>query len=98
MLSRWTIRKKLQIAMAVLGLVIAALGYSSFRGVYAYKELVGTLSSRASEIPLTAELTRAIDDLRLDKEPTQTREVLSFSLQDNDASSNYTRPPFSDRL
>jgi len=98
MLSRGTIRKKLQIAMAVLGLVIAALGYSSFRGVYAYKELVGTLSSRASEIPLTAELTRAIDDLRLDKEPTQTREVLSFSLQDNDASSNYTRPPFSDRL
>jgi signal transduction histidine kinase len=98
MLSRWTIRKKLQIAMAVLGLVIAALGYSSFRGVYAYKELVGTLSSRASEIPMTAELTRAIDDLRLDKEPTQTREVLSFSLQDNDASSNYTRPPFSDRL
>ena len=98
MLSRWTIRKKLQIAMAVLGLVIAALGYSSFRGVYAYKELVGTLSSRASEIPLTAELTRAIDDLRLDKEPTQTREVLSFSLQDNDASSNYTRPLFSDRL
>lgn len=98
MLSRWTIRKKLQIAMAVLGLVIAALGYSSFRGVYAYKELVGTLSSRASEIPLTAELTRAIDDLRLDKEPTQAREVLSFSLQDNDASSNYTRPPFSDRL
>ena len=98
MLSRWTIRKKLQIAMAVLGLVVAALGYSSFRGVYAYKELVATLSSRASEIPLTAELTRAIDDLRLDQESTQAREVLSFSMQENDASSNYTRPPFSDRL
>ncbi|MFO0411080.1 MAG: sensor histidine kinase [Planctomycetota bacterium] len=98
MLSRWTIRKKLQIAMVVLGLVIAALGYSSFRGVYAYKELVATLSSRASEIPLTAELTRAIDDLRLDQEPTQTREILSFSMQETDPPSNFMRPAFSDRL
>jgi signal transduction histidine kinase len=98
MLSRWTIRKKLQIAMMVLGLVIAALGYSSFRGVYAYKELVATLSSRASEIPLTAELTRAVDDLRLDQEPTQTHEILSFSIQDTDQPSNFMRPAFSDRL
>jgi len=98
MLSRWTIRKKLQIAMVVLGLVIAALGYSSFRGVYAYKELVATMSSRASEIPLTAELTRAIDDLRLDQEPTQTREILSFSMQETDPPSNFMRPAFSDRL
>ena len=98
MLSRWTIRKKLQIAMVVLGLVIAVLGYSSFRGVYAYKELVATLSSRASEIPLTAELTRAIDDLRVDKEPAQSREILTFSMQETDPSNSYARKPFSDRL
>ncbi|MCY3006924.1 MAG: ATP-binding protein [Planctomycetota bacterium] len=98
MLSRWSIRKKLQIAMVVLGLVIAVLGYSSFRGVYAYKELVATLSSRASEIPLTAELTRAIDDLRVDQEPTQTREILTFSMQETDPSNSYARKPFSDRL
>ena len=98
MLSRWTIRKKLQIAMVVLGLVIAVLGYSSFRGVYAYKELVATLSSRASEIPLTAELTRAIDDLRVDQEPAQSREILTFSMQETDPSNSYARKPFSDRL
>lgn len=98
MLSRWTIRKKLQIAMVVLGLVIAVLGYSSFRGVYAYKELVATLSSRASEIPLTAELTRAIDDLRVDQEPAQSREILTFALQETDPSNSYARKPFSDRL
>ena len=98
MLSRWTIRKKLQIAMVVLGLVIAVLGYSSFRGVYAYKELVATLSSRASEIPLTAELTRAIDDLRVDKEPAQSREILTFAMQETDPSNSYARKPFSDRL
>ena len=51
--------------MVVLGLVIAVLGYSSFRGVYAYRDLATTLSSRASEMPFTAELTRSIDDLRL---------------------------------
>ena len=98
MLSRWAIRKKLQIAMAVLGLVIGVLGYSSFRGVYAYKELVATLSSRASEIPLTAELTRAIDDLRVDQEPSHTREILTFSMQEPDEANTYTRLPFSDRL
>ena len=98
MLSRWAIRKKLQIAMAVLGLVIGVLGYSSFRGVYAYKELVATLSSRASEIPLTAELTRAIDDLRVDQEPSHTREILTFSMQEPDEANTYTRQPFSDRL
>lgn len=98
MLSRWAIRKKLQIAMAVLGLVIGVLGYSSFRGVYAYKELVATLSSRASEIPLTAELTRAIDDLRVDQEPSNTREILTFSMQEPDEANTYTRLPFSDRL
>lgn len=98
MLSRWTIRKKLQIAMVVLGLVIAVLGYSSFRGVYAYKELVATLSSRASEIPLTAELTRAIDDLRVDQEPAQSREILTFAMQETDPSNSYARKPFSDRL
>ncbi len=98
MLSRWTIRKKLQIAMVVLGLVIAVLGYSSFRGVYAYKELVATLSSRASEIPLTAELTRAIDDLRVDQEPAQSQEILTFAMQETDPSNSYARKPFSDRL
>jgi len=98
MLSRWTIRKKLQVAMAVLGIVIAFLGYSSFRGVYAYKELVATLSSRASEIPLTAELTRAIDDLRVDQEPSVAQEVLTFSISEPESSESYTRPAFADRL
>lgn len=98
MLSRWTIRKKLQIAMVVLGLIIAALGYSSFCGVYAYKELVATLSSRASEIPLTAELTRAIDDLRVDQEPSVAREVLTFSIPESETGDSYTRRSFADRL
>lgn len=64
-ISKSKIRKKLLVSVVVLGLVIAVLGYSSFRGVYAYRDLATTLSSRASEMPFTAELTRSIDDLRL---------------------------------
>ena len=98
MLSRWSIRKKLQIAMVVLGLVIAVLGYSSFRGVYAYKELVSTLSSRASEIPLTAELTRAVDDLRIDDEAPPSRGMLTFSIDETEPAAPVTRRSYAERL
>ena len=98
MVSRWTIRKKLQVAMGVLGLVIAVLGYSGFRGVYAYKELVATLSSRASEIPLTSELTRAIDDLRIEEGVGASPSVLTFSLAPEDEVLPVTRKPFLERV
>jgi len=62
--THWTIRKKLLVSMVLLGLVIAVLGYSSFRGAYAYRDLATTLSARASEMPITADLTRAVDELR----------------------------------
>ncbi|MFN9851830.1 MAG: HAMP domain-containing protein, partial [Planctomycetota bacterium] len=77
MFARWTIRKKLQMTMIVLGMVITVLGYSSFRGVYAYKELAASLSVRAAEIPITSELTRVIDELRIDFEnqPLPTQEL-----------------------
>lgn len=80
MFARWTIRKKLQMAMVVLGMVIAVLGYSSFRGVYAYKELAASLSSRATEIPITSELTRVIDELCMDFEnrPLATPSLFSM--------------------
>ncbi len=67
--------------MIVLGMVIAVLGYSSFRGVYAYKELAASLSVRAAEIPITSELTRAIDELRIDFEnqPLPTQELFRIS-------------------
>ncbi len=77
-ISRSKIRKKLLVSMVVLGLVIAVLGYSSFRGVYAYRDLATTLSSRASEMPFTAELTRSIDDLRLSFQQMDLRDPSDF--------------------
>ena len=66
--------------MVVLGIVIAVLGYSSFRGVYAYRDLATTLSSRASEMPLTAELTRSIDELRIGFQHSDIQEPMEFSM------------------
>lgn len=84
--------------MGVLGIVIAVLGYSSFRGVYAYKELVATLSSRASEIPLTSELTRAVDDLRLDEGTATASTVLGFSMHSDEDGMQVSRKPFAERV
>ena len=79
-ISKWTIRKKLLVSVLVLGIVVAVLGYSGFRGVYAYRDLATTLSSRASEMPLTAELTRAIDELRrIGFRQLDIREPMEFS-------------------
>ena len=78
-ISTSTIRKKLLVSMVVLGIVVAVLGYSSFRGVYAYRDLVTTLSSRASEMPLTTELTRSIDELKMSFQHVDIREPMEFS-------------------
>lgn len=80
MFSAWTIRKKLLISMLVFGIVVAVLGYSSFRGVFAYRILAMTLSNRASEMPLTTELTRAIDELRIGFRRMDLNEPLEFTL------------------
>ncbi len=79
-LTNWTIRKKLLVSMVVLGMVIMVLGYSSFRGVYAYRDLVATLGERAVEIPMTAELTRGIDELRNEYPTLSLREPMKFRL------------------
>lgn len=92
-----TIRKKLLVAMVGLGVIIAVLGYSSFSGVYAYRDLAATLGERAVEIPMTADLTRAIDELRNEYPSLSLQEPLKFRLDyDYERERRYTR--FSKRL
>ncbi len=50
--------------MLSLAIVVIMLAYSGFRGAYAYRDLALIVSQRASELPITAELTRSVDDLR----------------------------------
>ena len=64
MLSRCPVRYKLLLGTSMLLLIVAALAFSSFRGVYAYRELARSISLRATELPLAEELTRSVNDLR----------------------------------
>lgn len=64
MLSRWPIRHKLQLGVAILFLIVAMLAFSGFRGVYAYRELARSISERAAELPKSAILLQHVESLR----------------------------------
>ena len=98
LISKSTIRKKLLVSMVVLGIVVAVLGYSSFRGVYAYRDLVTTLSSRASEMPLTTELTRSIDELRNGFQNVDICAPMVFSLSNPHQDSLFNQRHFNEKL
>ncbi len=65
MLSRWPIRNKLLLGIALLLVIVSTMAASSFQGTYAYRELVRTLSSRATELPPATKLSQQISDLRV---------------------------------
>ena len=72
MLSRWPLRKKLMLGIAWLFMIAFMLFFSSLRGVYAYRHLARSVSRRASELPLSAELTRTVSNLRFTLQQAQT--------------------------
>jgi signal transduction histidine kinase len=89
MFAKQTIRKKLLVAMLVLGIALIVLSYSGFQGVYAFRDLATTVSNRATELPTTAELTQAIDELRfiflgIHSEPTASDSILVRSFASHD--------------
>ena len=64
MFSRWPIRKKLLLGVALLLVIVLTLSISSFQGTYAFRDVVRSVSSRANELPYATELSRLISDLR----------------------------------
>jgi signal transduction histidine kinase len=62
-LARWRIRYKLLAGVVMLLLIVGALAFSSFRGVYSYRGLARSISSRAQELPLAAALAESVSDL-----------------------------------
>ncbi len=80
MLSHWPIRYKLLFGTAILCLIIATLAFSSFRGVYAYRELVRGISQRALELEPASELTAKVS-------------ALKSTLPHSSAQSGFTSPP-----
>ena len=64
MLSNWPIRKKLTLGIALLLIAVAILAFSGFRGVYAFRGLVRSVSQRASELPIAIELAQHVSALQ----------------------------------
>ena len=85
MLSRWPIRNKLLLGIALLLVILGTLSFSGFRGVYAYRELVKSISRRAQELPLATDLAQNVSDLRVTL--GLTRRVHKFPTEDG-----YDRP------
>lgn len=77
---RCPILYKLWIGVAALILVVVLLSVSGFQGVYAYRLLARSISQRAAELPLAAELIRCVGDLRVTL--SQMRRARDFPASD----------------
>ncbi|RLS98476.1 MAG: hypothetical protein DWI13_02775, partial [Planctomycetota bacterium] len=60
----WPIRDKLLLVGLLVAVVVGTLSASSFVGIYSYRRLVRSLSSRAAELPLASEVSRSVERLR----------------------------------
>jgi signal transduction histidine kinase len=65
LVSQWRIRYKLWLCTGLLLVMMGTLAVSGFYGLYAYRGLVKTLSGRSTELPLAAELSHQVSDLRV---------------------------------
>jgi two-component system, NtrC family, sensor kinase len=65
LLKRWPIRNKLLTGIGLLLVIIGALCWSGFHGLYAYRSLVRSLNSRAAELPLASALSQQVATLRI---------------------------------
>jgi len=71
--SRWSIRRKLLLCLAIVLSIVAALAYSGFAGAYSYRELARTIGVRATDLKLAGELRESLGDLRVSL--SQTRKI-----------------------
>ena len=65
MLVKWPLRAKLFVGLGLLLAMVAILSSSGLYSAYAYRTLVKTLSWRVSELPLAAEMSAHVADMRV---------------------------------
>lgn len=65
MLQKWPLRVKLSVVLGLLLLLLGILTGSGLYATYTYRSLVKNLSWRAVELPLAAELSQQVGDLRI---------------------------------
>jgi two-component system, NtrC family, sensor kinase len=78
---RWSIQRKLLLCVTLLLLIVSLLAISGFRGAYSYRQLARTISERASELPLSGELSKALGDMRVTL--SRARHVGSLTIDAN---------------
>ena len=65
MLARWPIRNKLLAGLVLLVVIVTIASGTGLVGLYAYRAMVKSLSSRANELPLATALIQESSKLRL---------------------------------
>ncbi|HEY2410985.1 MAG TPA: HAMP domain-containing sensor histidine kinase [Pirellulaceae bacterium] len=80
--SRWSIRRKLLVCLAIVLAIVGALAYSGFSGGYSYRELAWTIRVRAMDLKLAGELTEDLSDLRVSLSQTRELELFETSAMD----------------
>jgi len=92
-LSHWPIRTKLKLGLGLLLVTVLALFGSAYYGLYAYRELVRSLSARSAELPLANDVLQCVGDLRVTLSQAKERQdfnVASGLRTDDDGSSSGT--------
>jgi len=83
-LSTWPIRVKLSVGLGVLVLVVGILASSGLYTMYAYRSLAKSLSWRVTELPVAAELSRQVADLRITLSELRGLQTASFGSTEED--------------
>jgi two-component system NtrC family sensor kinase len=64
MLKSWPVRYQIRLGAGLLFLLILGLSLGSLQGVYKFRKLTKSIRQRALELPLAANLSQAVSDLR----------------------------------
>lgn len=65
MFSVSRLRNKLLLCIAALGVIVSLLTAASIHGMYSYRRLAKSVSHRANELPLAADLTNSVSALQI---------------------------------
>lgn len=103
MLAHRSISVKLRIGVGLLGASTLVLFIAAINGLYSYRDLVKTLSARATELPIANDLSQHVADLRVVFGKARERSILlqqaaedlpeasTFSLTESDSAKGVDR-------
>ncbi len=79
MLFKWPIRTKLFACLGLLLVIVGLLSWGGISGLYAYRDLVRSLSRRVPELPLANQFSQNISELRIALNESRTSRELELT-------------------